>query len=59
MLTLKDIQKIFRCGKDKARAIVMVDGFPKIQVNRDIYIPPVSLEKWIQKNVGNKIYIDY
>lgn len=59
MMTMKDIQKIFGCGKDKARAIVMADGFPKIQINREIYIPEDKFQRWIQKNIGNTIYIDY
>lgn len=59
MLTPKDIQKIFNCGKDKARAIIMLDSFPKIQINRDVYIPEDKFEKWVQKNLGNTIYVDY
>lgn len=59
MLTQKDIQAIFDCGKDKARAIIAIDSFPKIQINRDVYIPEDKFEKWIQKNIGNTIFVDY
>ena len=53
--TPKDIQQIFRCGKNQAYQLIHSSGFPKIQVNNRILIPKGKLEKWVNGNVGKKV----
>lgn len=55
LYTPKDIQRIFMCGKNQAYQMIHSNGFPKIQINRKIYIPKDKLEKWINGNIGKII----
>ena len=55
--TVKDIQRIFHCGRDKAYEIVNMKGFPKMNVSRKILVHPEALRKWIQQNHSRKIFI--
>ena len=57
LLTIKDIQTIFGCGKDKAYQIVTKRGFPSIKIGRVYYISEKNLQKWIENNFGNTVYI--
>ena len=38
MLTVKDIQAIFKCGKNQAHEIVHAEGFPSIRIGRKLYV---------------------
>ena len=53
--TIEDIQRIFRCGRDKAYEIVHCSGFPKMTIGRKILIYPDALKKWIQQNYNSDI----
>lgn len=55
LYTVKDIQKIFKCGINQTYQLIHANGFPKIQIGRRIYIPKDKLEKWINGNVGKTI----
>lgn len=57
LYTPQDIQKIFMCGKNQAYNLIHSSGFPKIQINRKIYVPKDKLEKWINGNTGKKITV--
>lgn len=57
LYTPKDIQNIFMCGKNQAYSLIHSSGFPKIQIGRKIYIPKDKLEKWIEGNVGKKVFV--
>lgn len=57
LYTPQDIQKIFTCGKNQAYQLIHSSGFPKIQINRKIYVPKDKLEKWININTGKKIQV--
>jgi len=49
-LTVKDIQIILRCGRDKAYKIVNRDDFPKLVLYGTILIHPEAFIKWMRKN---------
>lgn len=55
LYTPKEIQKIFKCGRNQAYEIIHSNGFPKIQIGRKILIPKNKLEKWIDGNIGKTI----
>lgn len=57
LYTPSDIQKIFMCGKNQAYQLIHSNGFPKIQINRKLYVPKDKLEKWINGNTGKKLLI--
>jgi len=48
--TVKDIQRVFCCGRDKAYEIVRLKGFPRTVVGRKILVHPDALAKWIAQN---------
>jgi len=54
--TIKDIQRIFHCGRDKAYEIVNMKGFPKMNIGRKILVHPDALKKWIKQNHNRKIF---
>jgi len=49
-LTVKDIQRIFRCGRDKAYRVCHTAGFPKMTLYGTILIHPDELKKWMNRN---------
>lgn len=55
LYTPKDIQNIFKCGKNQAYQLIHSNGFPIIQINNKILVPKDRLEKWINGNVGKKV----
>ena len=55
LYTPQDIQKIFMCGKNQAYQLIHSGGFPKIQINRKIYVPKNKLIKWIESNTGKTV----
>ena len=55
LLTIKDLMRIFRCGKNYAYALTKLPGFPTLQIGKKIYIPADGLEKWVKENMGTKI----
>jgi len=56
--TIKDIMRIFRCGRDKAYEIIHSKGFPKMTVGRTYLVYPDALKKWIQQNYNSDINLD-
>ena len=55
--TAKDIQGILGCGKNKVYAIINMNGFPKIRIGKQFYIPKSEFYKWINKNVYNNLLL--
>ena len=49
-LTVKDLQRVFRCGRDKAYKICSINGFPKMIMHGTILIHPDALQKWMNRN---------
>jgi len=55
-LTVKDIQQVFRCGRDKAYRIVNTEGFPKMTLYGTILVHPDALNKWMSRHHNSEIY---
>ena len=54
MFNVHDIMRIFKCGRDKAYAIMQTSGFPSFRIDNTYYVERGSLEKWI-RSCKNKI----
>lgn len=52
LLTPKDIQYIFRVGKNKAYELMNSDGFPTIRLDSRLYVSRAALRKWIDTYTG-------
>ena len=55
LLTIKDVQEIFQCGKNYAYSLTKLKGFPTIKIGKKIFIPKDKLKKWIDENTNTEI----
>lgn len=55
LLTLQEVQEIFRCGKRQAYELLHIPGFPAMKLGGKYLISTKALDNWIQKNTGKKI----
>lgn len=56
LLTVSDIQKIFRIGRTSAYNLMNADGFPVIRLNKFLRVSPSALEQWINQQAGRSFY---
>lgn len=56
-LSVKDIQNYLGCSRNKAYSIVHSNGFPKIRIGKQFYIPESDFEKWINRNLDKKVLL--
>lgn len=54
LLTCKDLQNVFHCGKDKAYQLMHSSGFPTIQVGGRYYVKQGDLNTWLNTYTGRK-----
>jgi excisionase family DNA binding protein len=54
LLTVKDLQAVFSCGKDKAYQLMHSSGFPTIQVGGRYYVRRDDLDRWLSAYTGRK-----
>lgn len=54
---VKDIQRIFGVGRNKAIALLNTEGFPTIKIGRTYRVETSELENWIKENKGKNIAI--
>lgn len=54
----KDLCIILGIGKNTAYKLVKLDGFPKVQIGKKIFIPKEELEIYLKKHIGSKIKLD-
>ena len=55
LLTIKDIQEVFQCGKNYAYSLTKLKGFPTIKIGKKIFVPKDKLKKWIDENTNTEI----
>jgi len=55
ILTVKDIQVIFGCGKNQAYEIIHSNGFPCIKIGRRYYIYQKAFAEWLEKNKNRAV----
>lgn len=49
--SVKDLQKIFNLGKNKAYQLIKQPGFPRIKIGREYYIPKKAFEVWAERQI--------
>ena len=49
--SIRELQTIFGCGRNKIYQIVRTEEFPKIMIGKKIYIPINEFNEW-KKNIG-------
>ena len=54
LLTPKDIQCIFKIGKNQAYALMHSAGFPSITIGSRLYVDADQLKKWLDTYSGRK-----
>lgn len=55
--SVKDIQNIMGCGRDKAYALANLKSFPKTRIGRTMYIEKEEFDKWRKRNLYSAIII--
>ena len=55
LYSVKDMAELFGLSTCTIYALIKMDGFPVIQINGKKYIPAKELDKWIAKNVGQRL----
>ena len=48
--TVKELQSVFRCGRDKAYKIIKIPGFPVMEMFGTYLTHKGELKKWISRN---------
>lgn len=57
MLSVKDIQKLLGCGRNKVYQIIATKTLPAIQIGKQYYVPQTEYEKWISRNLQRQILL--
>lgn len=55
MLTVQEIQEIFKIGKRQAYTLVNLEGFPCIRLGNKLLVPQTELKKWIELQCGRTV----
>jgi len=50
ILTVKDIQERFGCGKNQAYEIFHSNGFPGFQIGKRCYVCEKAFLEWLERN---------
>jgi len=57
LLTPKDIQQIFKIGKNKAYELMESESFPSFRINRNWYVEEEALKQWINTYTGRQFIL--
>lgn len=49
--SVKDIQTLLGCGKNKAYAVIKQPDFPQMKIGKSYYIPQEEFFKWQQRQM--------
>lgn len=52
LLTVKDLQQIFKCSQKFARELMHTKGFPTITIGRKMFVEKNKLLKYLERNEG-------
>lgn len=55
VLSVKDVQSIFCCGKNQAYEIFRISGFLGFKIGRRHYVYEEAFTAWLEKNQGKAI----
>lgn len=54
ILSVKDLQGILKCGKNKAYALMKLEDFPSFIINNRYYVEKNNFLKWLSKQNKRK-----
>ena len=57
LLTVKEVQKKLKLGKNNTYKLISLDGFPKIRIGKKILIPEDKLEEYLDDHLKTTIYL--
>ena len=57
LLTVEDIQCIFKIGKTTAYQLMRSSEFPTLRINHRLYVSPEALDDWIKTYSGRQFLI--
>lgn len=57
MLTVQDIEKHLKLGRNKVYQLVQLSSFPKIKIGNSYRIPKKKYEEWLNKNLKKEIFL--
>lgn len=49
MLTVKDLQRVLRIGRDRAYALMRSKAFPSIKIGARYYVTQEALNEWLRQ----------
>ena len=52
ILTVKDLARILKIGKNKAYALMHSNSFPSMRLGRTYVVTEANLAKWLTDNAG-------
>ena len=52
LYSIKEIQDDLKCSRTKVYKILHSNGFPKIKIGRQYYIPEKHYREWLERNVN-------
>ncbi len=52
LLTAKDLQRIFGCGKNRAYELMHTAGFPALQIAGRFYVKQSAFDRWLDRYSG-------
>lgn len=55
--SLKDVQRHFNCGRNKALALMQSKTFPSFKIGRVYYVVENDVYEWVKKNKNHTILL--
>ena len=57
-LTVEDVAKILKIGKNQTYALFKQEGFPAVKVGRAYRVNEEDFKKFMKDNIGRKVAVD-
>lgn len=57
LLSIKELQELIGCGRNKVYQIIASKTLPAIQIGKQYYVPQTEYEKWISRNLHRQILL--
>ena len=57
LLTVKDLQKTLKIGRDMAYGLMHSKAFPAIKLGGRYFVEEEALKEWVQKNRYKKVEV--
>lgn len=57
LLNVKDLQSLIGCGRNKVYQLLSSKTLPSIQIGKQYYVPIEEYNKWVNRNLNDKILL--